>query len=456
MIAFETLLLGIIFGRVPIRVMVAPPVTTVEFRLDGASIGTLVGPPWVIEHDFGRSPLPHELTAIGSDAAGHEVGRVTQWVNFGRERAAVSALLERDPMTRQPVAATVAWNEATGDKPLSARATLDGAPLPVTDPSRIAVPNVDLAQPHLLSVEVAFPHNLQARTDLAFGGDIIDTAESELTAVAVALPPDKESLEARDLQRAFSIDGVYRQPVAVEKGRAEVVLVMDRRVQDEILFRKLPWGWSDAGFSRSDRFWGDEDRFLAVDTVPETRHVATGGSRILFRHTARRLLSRIDEFSLLFGISSTFQSGPVGDQTIPDAVAVAGREVAAGNHRRAVVVVLAELPAAERVARSANRPSVVPTTKIQDSYRFDIAAVKAYLAALDVPLFVWSLTGATPGPITAEWGPAESVSTPRGLRAAAKKLEVQLAAQRIVWFAGRYLPQRITLDESVTGLRLAP
>ena len=43
MIAFETLLLGIIFGRVPIRVMVAPPVTTVEFRLDGASIGTLVG-----------------------------------------------------------------------------------------------------------------------------------------------------------------------------------------------------------------------------------------------------------------------------------------------------------------------------------------------------------------------------------------------------------------------------
>ena len=82
MIAFETLLLGIIFGRVPIRVMVAPPVTTVEFRLDGASIGTLVGPPWVIEHDFGRSPLPHELTAIGSDAAGHEVGRVTQWVEL--------------------------------------------------------------------------------------------------------------------------------------------------------------------------------------------------------------------------------------------------------------------------------------------------------------------------------------------------------------------------------------
>ena len=118
------------------------------------------------------------------------------------------------------------------------------------------------------------------------------------------------------------------------------------------------------------------------------------------------------------------------------------------------MVLLAELPAAERVARSANSPLVVPT-KTDDSNMFDIAAVKAYLAALDVPLFVWSLTGATPGPLTAAWGPAQSVSTRRSLRAAAKKLEAHLAAQRIVWFAGRYLPQRITLDESVTGLRLA-
>jgi hypothetical protein len=30
-----------------------------------------------------------------------------------------------------------------------------------------------------------------------------------------------------------------------------------------------------------------------------------------------------------------------------------------------------------------------------------------------------------------------------------------LALQRIVWFAGRYLPQSITLDESATPLRLA-
>jgi hypothetical protein len=454
MVAFETLLLGIIFGRVPIALMVAPPVTAVEVRLDGTAIATLHGPPWVLEHDLGGSLLPHKLTAIGFDASGHEVGRAAKWLNLGRERAAVSALLERDPMTRQPVAAILAWDEATGDKPLSARATLDGALLPVTDPSRIALPSVDLAQPHLLSVEVAFPKDLKARTDLAFGGDIIDTAESELTAVAVALPSNQRSLETRDLQGVFSLDGLPMQPVAVEESRAEVVVVMDRGVQDEILFRRLPSGWSDFGWSATDRLGGDDDQFCAVDTVPETRRAAAGGSRILFHQTAPRRLARIDEFSLLFGISSTFQTGPPGQQKIPNAVSVAGAEVAAGNHRRAVVVLLAELPAAERAARSANATLVAPN-EIQDSNMLDIAAVKAYLAALDVPLFVWSLTGATPGPITAEWGPAESVSTPKSLRAAAKKLKAQLAAQRIVWFTGRHLPQSITLDERATPLRLA-
>jgi hypothetical protein len=40
-------------------------------------------------------------------------------------------------------------------------------------------------------------------------------------------------------------------------------------------------------------------------------------------------------------------------------------------------------------------------------------------------------------------------------QAQAKKLEKALDSQRIVWFAGRHLPQRITLDESKTQLRFA-
>ncbi|MDD5564972.1 MAG: hypothetical protein PHQ91_14750 [Thermoanaerobaculaceae bacterium] len=41
------------------------------------------------------------------------------------------------------------------------------------------------------------------------------------------------------------------------------------------------------------------------------------------------------------------------------------------------------------------------------------------------------------------------------LRAAVTKLEAMLATKQIVWFAGRHLPQRVTLDERATTLRLA-
>jgi hypothetical protein len=78
MVAFQTLLLGIILGRVPIRVMVTAPVATAVIRLDGAAIGTLTGPPWALDYDFGTSPLPHELIAVGFDAAGHPVGKAVQ------------------------------------------------------------------------------------------------------------------------------------------------------------------------------------------------------------------------------------------------------------------------------------------------------------------------------------------------------------------------------------------
>ncbi len=454
MVAFETLLLGIIFGQVPIRLMVAPPVVRVELRLDGAVIRTLGGPPWAADHDFGTSPLPHDLTAIGFDAAGREVGRVTRWVNLGRERASVSVLLERDSATRKPVAAAVSWNVVTAEMPLAARVTLDGAPLPVLDPRRVMLPATDPAQPHVLSVEVAFPDQVQARTDVAFGGDIVETTESELTAIAVVLPPGNEGPEARDLPAVFSVDGVPEGPVAVEMGRAEVALVMDRGVQDEIAFRRLPRGWSDAGFTSTDKFWGDEDRFVAVDTVPETRMDSGRMTRSLFPHTAPRLLSRIDEFPLLFAISSTFQSPPPWEQDIPAAVEVAGAKAAAANYRRAVVLLLAEVPAAERAARRAP-DGPLPSLLDHRGRTFDVAGAKAYLAALDVPLVVWSVTGADAGPLTAAWGPVEDVSTKKGLRAAAKRLEARLAAQRIVWFAGRHLPQRITIDESRSEVRLA-
>jgi len=133
------------------------------------------------------------------------------------------------------------------------------------------------------------------------------------------------------------------------------------------------------------------------------------------------------------------------EQTVANAVAVAAAAVAAYNHRRAVVVLLGDA--------APSYPGIDP--RLYDGSTIEAAAVKAYLAALDVPLFVWSVAGGAGGPLTRAWGPAEDVSTKGKLKKAFKNLKAVLESQRIVWFSGRHLPQRITLDTAATPLRLA-
>jgi hypothetical protein len=46
MIAFVTLLLGLVHGVFPVEVRVSTPVVAVDFSLDGMPAGRLEGPPW--------------------------------------------------------------------------------------------------------------------------------------------------------------------------------------------------------------------------------------------------------------------------------------------------------------------------------------------------------------------------------------------------------------------------
>jgi hypothetical protein len=438
MVAFETLLLGVIFGRAPIRLMVAPPVATVEVRLDGTQIAILQGPPWVTDYDFGRQPMPHELTAVGLDASGHQVGRVAQWVNFGRQKAGVSVLLERDPKTHQPLAARMAWRAVNEAEPQAVDATLDGAPLPFSDPRRIPLPPTDTSQPHLVSIEVTFPEDLRERADVAFGGDVIDRAESELTAIAVTLPPKQRSFAVRDAQGLFYLDQTPLQPFAVEKSRAEVALVVDQEVPPALRSR----GAGTYPPPSSRKLNPDRDRFYVVNTVPR---LVRGPDNLasIFPMSLPRSLSWLDDYGTLRAIG--YPDGGPRAQLIANAVAVAAAEVAAYNHRRAVVLLLGDA--------APTYPGIDP--RLYDGSSLDIAAVRAYLVALNVPLFVWSVAGGKGGPLTAAWGPAEDVSTQGKLRKAFKKLAASLEAQRIVWFSGRHLPQHIAMDESRTTLRLA-
>ena len=58
--------------------------------------------------------------------------------------------------------------------------------------------------------------------------------------------------------------------------------------------------------------------------------------------------------------------------------------------------------------------------------------VRRYLAAIGVPLFVWSPT-ATPPPGSEGWGELEDVSNTEKLAAAIERLRRTLTEQRIAW-----------------------
>jgi len=444
MVAFETLLLGIVTGIWPVRLMVAPPVATVELRLDSAVVGVMHGPPWALECDLGTGPMPHELTAIGRDASGREVARARQWANLGRDRARVSALLEREPGTNRPAALRLAWETAEAVQPQSVTATIDGTPLTVADPRRIPLPKVDDDQPHVVSAEVVFSPRMRERADLAFGGDVVDRVESELTAVAVTVPSTRAALGLRDVQGVFSEGGAPLTPVGVDEGHAEVALVVDLSARAVIAAN--PRAWEDRSGSQwwvqeqplpRDALGIEADRFRLVGTIPSAIAVS-GRERTFFPTSSPVRLAWLSRHSLSSWLGVRVGSGV---QAVADAAAVAASDVAASNSRRALVLLLAETPGA--------------APRVTDISTYDAASVRAYLAALDVPLAVWSLTGSEPGPLTAAWGPAVAVRDRWDVQDQAKKLVKALDGQRIVWFAGRHLPQRIALDESRTALRLA-
>jgi hypothetical protein len=182
----------------------------------------------------------------------------------------------------------------------------------------------------------------------------------------------------------------------------------------------------------------DTDVFFVVQAVPfPTSDVGTA-----FAMGRQTMLSWLREPAVLESLAGFSGSGP---RRLADAVSVAGAEVAASNHRRAVVVVVAE------TNRQRTAGGWTP-----DASSLPVETARAFLAALHVPLAVWSLSGDPSAAFTAAWGPSEDVSNRGKMRAAANNLEARLASQRIVWLAGRHLPQRITLDESRTTLRLAP
>jgi hypothetical protein len=440
-IAFLTLFLGLAAGPQPVELAVrAPagqPVAAVEILLDGTPAARLAGPPWRAQLDFGADLLPHELVARALDAQGGELARVRQWINLPRSPAEVEVVVEAGTAGAGRTA-RLSWQSLDGREPESVTVTFDGRPLALGKDRRVTLPTVDLGVAHVLSVEVRFSAALVARRDLVVGGGGGEVS-TELTAVPLLagrgrLPPVGE-LRLTAAGRPLTV-------AAVEEGAAQLVVVRDLGTREAFhrlgsLGRRLkdPTGRtrSDPDYLRHDLTLGREDRVRLL--WPSARRVEGAGLPAELFDASRDFTAR--DGGLYWILTRVSHPGEqTAGQRFADAVAVAGLQTLAGNGPRAVLLVLGKGG--------------------EDASRLTPAQVRRYLAAVRVPLYVWSLVPPRSSASAQAWGGATDVSTLAGLRSAVARLQRDLAGQHIVWVDGLHLPQSIALAPGgPAGLEIA-
>ena len=358
MIAFASLFLGLFFGVKPVEVVVGQGVATVELRLDGESLGTLRGAPWVKDCDFGTELAPRHLEAVAFDAEGRELGRVSQWLNLPQEAAVASVVLEPAgddspaPLRGdgKPRVARVSWESLAGAEPKSVSASLDGSPLAVSDPRRIELPAVDESQLHLLHVELEFEDHVASRVDLTFGGAYADEVSTEITALAIqATGKPRRPPNAGEAQGWFTKAGEPLEVITIEKGTAEIVVVGGRA------FPRFVAPGEAYKPPKSLRLAVDQ-RLRFLSTVPQqTEGVATTFN--LFPTSPAYDGALGDLYQLLTGVSFKSRDEP---PRLNSAVAVAGLAAFRGRNRRAVVIVPSEKPRGRRLPDPGPGPALPP------------------------------------------------------------------------------------------------
>ncbi len=422
MIAFASLFLGLFLGVKPVEVVVGSGVASVELRLDGESLGTLRGEPWIRECDFGSELAPRHLEAVAFDAAGTELGRVSQWLNLPQEPAVATVVLE-PAEAGSPRVARVSWESSAGATPESVSASLDGVPLPVSDPRRIELPAVNEADLHLLHVELEFEDHVVSRVDLTFGGAYADQVSTEITALAIhATGKPRRPPTTATVRDWFEKRGEPLRVITLEKGTAEVVIVRDRA------FPRFVVPGEATKIPKSLRLGGDQ-RLRFVSTTPEQSE-GVGVTFNLFPTTSAYDGGLGDLYRLLTQVSFKARDDP---PRLASAVAVAGLAVYRGRNRRAVVV--------------------VPSPKPHDDSSLTPGQARRYLERLHVPLYVWN-PEAGAAPHLDAWGEVRRTGNLKQLAAAFEELSELLDRQWIVWLDGRHLPQEIELSEQAEGFEL--
>lgn len=427
MIAFVTLFLGLIAGPMTVEVAVSGTVRSVELRLDGRPVGSLGRPPWSTTVDFGELAT-HELVAVARDAAGAEVDRAVQLINVPSPQVETELLLDGWRQGR-PRHSRIIWRSAEMLEPESISLLLDGEPVPVDDPSTVALPEVDVGSIHFLTVELTFPGNQRANAQAAFGGIYGFEVESELTAVPV-LPADgpvERPEEARGWLRRPS--GEPLRVVAVEEDVAEVMIVRDEaslpvlQRLDSQLERHRPRSWKTLSLAPADLLFMMSAR-PEIAAHPDVNYQLYPISRgySLYELSLPRALARL-------GLKKRSANEP----QLTDAVAVAGMKVAGRGRRRAVLLVVADC--------------------LEPSGRWSAGGVRRFLAELRVPLVVWATHR-----VGSKGGFCRGASRVKGTRTYTKALahlRELLTSQQVLWVDGSHLPREIVLAEGAPATEVA-
>jgi hypothetical protein len=397
MIVFLTLYLGLVSGKQPLALKVDANVKSVRIVIDGTALATLTEPPWRAEIDFGPALLPHELDAVGLDAGGKEIARATQFVNVPRPSAEAEIVVDRNADGR-PARAKVVVRHLAQEKPRGATMKLDDAALALDNDFAAALPAVDLKRPHLLIAEVKFGDGAVARRELVFGGQFAESAEAQLTPVAIVRTGD-----AQPAGDCFVANGKLLRVRSIEEGEADVIIVRDP---------------STATLKH---------QILKTATIPMIQIRATLDPGT-FAHLLSPVAQKVrggEETTEIFPLSASVDASQLGMLYIltkldlrqagprqwADATAVAAVRAAARGRRRAVVLVLGDAP-----DKSDYRPAVI----------------RNYLAALGVPLFVWS-PGGPRRELAEVWGAVEDMSAIGRVVSGTQRVQRALAAQRIAW-----------------------
>jgi hypothetical protein len=424
-LAFLSLFFGLISGPYPVELTVDGPASAVEVLVDGRSAARIPGPPWKATIDLGRDLLPHEIVARALDAQGREIGQVQEWANLPHPLTKVEIALEGGG-GGPPKGARVLWTNLAGEDVRSVSLSFDGLPVKLDREGRGELPPHDLKSIHILTAQVDFKPDKTVRRDLAYGGEYGTEVSTELTGVPVharsgEVPP------AGKLAGWLTANGKPVSVDAVEEGPGKLYIVC--AVSAHEIYQKM----GQTGHLLKDIHYemrlGPQDEIRFVPSVPQ-RVESSGVVSDLFQISPP---IRYEAGGLLWLLQRSGLPEPPGRQRIGDAVASAGLAAMNENRRRAVLLVL--------------------SGDERDASRYDPATVRRFLAALRVPLFVWSLGQPKPGSTAAAWG-ARDVSWTQHLYAAAREVRDELDSQRIVMVDGRHLPQSIALSPAARGMEL--